>query len=95
MKKGKVDKQGLYSAEVAIRNGNGKFEKKFSTFFPDSWGEAKIINEIQSAHQRHVSKGNKGLKFTERSASGILITIELGRTKNGVRVMTAFPKKKL
>jgi RHS repeat-associated protein len=83
---------GVYSANVEIKDENGKWVDKFgnrgrSTFFPDSWSEERIVREVQSAYaNRHYENG---ADWHGVSVSGFNIEGKF-RKANGV-ITTAYP----
>jgi hypothetical protein len=51
--------QGVYQANVGVLNpATGIYQTKTSTMFADSWSRAKTLDEIRSAYQHALNKGN-------------------------------------
>lgn len=76
---------GVYLAEVEIRNGEGEWLRKTSTFFPDGLSRGEVIRAIVHAYERRTTGGAE--KF--RGPSGRGFTVE-GYYQNG-RINTAWP----
>ena len=76
---GAPSKNGVYKASVEIRKPDGTWQKKTSnggvnTMFPESWDEARIIDEINSAWEnRKDLKGRDSNMWQGISKSGVLI----------------------
>ena len=76
---GVPSKNGVYKASVEIRKPDGTWQKKTSnggvnTMFPESWNEARIIDEINSAWEnRKDLKGRDNNMWQGISKSGVLI----------------------
>ena len=76
---GAPSKNGVYKASVEIRKPDGTWQKKTSnggvnTMFPESWDEARIIDEINSAWEnRKDLKGRDNNMWQGISKSGVLI----------------------
>ena len=76
---GAPSKNGVYKASVEIRRPDGTWQKKTSnggvnTMFPESWDEARIIDEINSAWEnRKDLKGRDNNMWQGISKSGVLI----------------------
>ena len=76
---GAPSKNGVYKASVEIRKPDGTWQKKTSnggvnTMFPESWDEAKVIDEINSAWEnRKELKGRDSNMWQGISKSGVLI----------------------
>ena len=76
---GAPSKNGVYKASVEIRKPDGTWQKKTSnggvnTMFPESWDEAKVIDEINSAWEnRKDLKGRDNNMWQGISKSGVLI----------------------
>jgi len=81
--------QGVYEADVEIydpRRGRWITKQIPSTFFPDSWSRAQVLDEIRRAFQnRTFTRGNywEGI-----SPGGIRIG---GRLDNAGNINTAYP----
>ena len=78
------NRQGIYVAEVEIRDGSGRWLKKTSTFYPDRMSRADVTAAILQAFKGRTGKGEKF-----RGPSGRGFTIE-GYFQNG-RINTAWP----
>lgn len=78
------NRQGVYVADVEIRNGVGSWLRKRSTFYPDRMSRQQVIAAILHAFRERT---NSGEKF--RGPSGQGFTIE-GYFQNG-RINTAYP----
>lgn len=82
--------QGVYKAEVEIydpKRGRWISKGDPSTFFPDFWSRAQVLNEIRGAfHHQSLTKGNywEGI-----SPSGVIIR---GYLDNAGKINTAYPK---
>ena len=76
---GAPSKNGVYKASVEIRKPDGTWQKKTSnggvnTMFPESWDEARIIDEINSAWEnRKDLKGRDNNMWQGISKSGVII----------------------
>ena len=76
---GAPSKNGVYKASVEIRKPDGTWQRKTSnggvnTMFPESWDEARIIDEINSAWEnRKDLKGRDNNMWQGISKSGVLI----------------------
>jgi len=76
---GASSKNGVYKASVEIRKPDGTWQKKTSnggvnTMFPESWDEARIIDEINSAWEnRKDLKGRDNNMWQGISKSGVII----------------------
>ena len=76
---GAPSKNGVYKASVEIRKPDGTWQKKTSnggvnTMFPESWDEARVIDEINSAWEnRKDLKGRDNNMWQGISKSGVLI----------------------
>lgn len=79
------NRQGVYVAEVEIRNGEGRWLTKTSTFYPDRMSRREVIAAILEAFEHRTS--GRSEKF--RGPSGRGFTIE-GYFQNG-RINTAWP----
>lgn len=80
------NRRGVYTAEVEIKNGEGRWLRKRSTFFPDGMDRAAVIAAVLSAYQGRTT-GNAD-KF--RGPSGKGFTIEGWLLDDG-RINTAYP----
>jgi hypothetical protein len=78
------NRQGVYVADVEIRNGAGRWLRKRSTFYPDRMSRQQVIEAILHAFRQRT---NRGERF--RGPSGHGFTIE-GYFQNG-RINTAYP----
>lgn len=78
------NRQGVYVADVEIRNGAGRWLRKRSTFYPDRMSRQQVIAAILHAFR---GRAGGGEKF--RGPSGHGFTIE-GYFQNG-RINTAYP----
>jgi hypothetical protein len=76
---------GVYLAEVEIRNREGRWLRKTSTFYPDTLSRQDVVRAIRNAYGRREGGGSE--KF--RGPSGKGFTIE-GYYQNG-RINTAWP----
>ena len=76
---GAPSKNGVYKASVEIRKPDGTWQKKTSnggvnTMFPESWDEARIIDEINSAWEnRKDLKGRDNNMWQGISKSGVVM----------------------
>ena len=76
---GAPSKNGVYKASVEIRRPDGTWQKKTSnggvnTMFPESWDEARIIDEINSAWEnRKDLKGRDNNMWQGISKSGVVM----------------------
>ena len=76
---GAPSKNGVYKASVEIRKPDGTWQKKTSnggvnTMFPESWDEAKVIDEINSAWEnRKDLKGRDNNMWQGISKSGVVM----------------------
>lgn len=76
---GAASKNGVYKASVEIRKPDGTWQKKTSnggvnTMFPESWDEARIIDEINSAWEnRKDLKGRDNNMWQGISKSGVVM----------------------
>ena len=72
-------KNGVYKASVEIRKPDGTWQKKTSnggvnTMFPESWDEARVIDEINSAWEnRKDLKGRDNNMWQGISKSGVIM----------------------
>lgn len=80
------NRRGVYTAEVEIRNGEGRWLRKRSTFFPDQMDRAAVLAAVLNAYQGRTT-GNAD-KF--RGPSGKGFTIEGWLLDDG-RINTAYP----
>ena len=76
------NRRGVYTAEVEIKNGEGRWLRKRSTFFPDGMDRAAVLSAYRSR-----TTGNAD-KF--RGPSGKGFTIEGWLLEDG-RINTAYP----
>ena len=79
------NRQGVYTAQVAIRAGDGDWLEKRSTFYPDRMSREQVLAAILNAWRQRSTGGSE--KF--RGPSGQGFTIE-GYHQNG-RINTAYP----
>jgi hypothetical protein len=79
------NRDGVYVAQVEIRDEDGRWLRKTSTFYPDRLGRADVLRAIQSAWRGRTT--GRAEKF--RGPSGLGFTIE-GYYQNG-RINTAWP----
>jgi hypothetical protein len=79
------NRDGVYVAQVEIRDRDGRWLRKTSTFYPDRLGRADVVGAVLSAWQGRTTGGAE--KF--RGPSGRGFTIE-GYFQNG-RINTAWP----
>ena len=76
---GAPSKNGVYKASVEIRKPDGTWQKKTSnggvnTMFPESWNEARVIDEINSAWEnRKDLKGRDNNMWQGISKSGVIM----------------------
>lgn len=76
---GNPSKSGVYKASVEIKKKDGTWQKKTSngginTMFPESWDEAQVIDEINSAWENRKDYNGKDSNMWQgRSTSGVLI----------------------
>ena len=76
---GAASKNGVYKASVEIRKPDGTWQKKTSnggvnTMFPESWNEARVIDEINSAWEnRKDLKGRDNNMWQGISKSGVVM----------------------
>ena len=80
------NRRGVYTAEVEIKNGEGRWLRKRSTFFPDGMDRAAVLAAVLSAYQGRTT--GKADKF--RGPSGKGFTIEGWLLDDG-RINTAYP----
>lgn len=80
------NRRGVYTAEVEIKNGEGRWLRKRSTFFPDGMDREAVIAAVLSAYRSRTT-GNAD-KF--RGPSGKGFTIEGWLLDDG-RINTAYP----
>jgi hypothetical protein len=80
------DRRGVYVAEIEIRNGEGRWLRKRSTFYPDSMDRAAVIQAVLHAWRGRTTGDSD--KF--RGPSGRGFTIE-GWTLDDGRINTAWP----
>ncbi|GAB2027563.1 EndoU domain-containing protein [Lactovum odontotermitis] len=65
---------------------SGVLKKSYSTFFPKTWSNQKIVNETNYAYGNMMSTGKAGT-YIGRASSGLEIEI---RVKNS-KIDTAYP----
>jgi hypothetical protein len=82
----RANRRGVYTAEVEIRNGDGHWLRKRSTFFPNDMDRAAVIAAVLSAYRSRTT-GNAD-QF--RGPSGKGFTIEGWLLDDG-RINTAYP----
>jgi hypothetical protein len=80
------NRRGVYTAEVEIQSGEGRWLRKRSTFFPDGMDRAAVLAAVLSAYQGRTT--GKADKF--RGPSGKGFTIEGWLLDDG-RINTAYP----
>ncbi|HKV07389.1 MAG TPA: EndoU domain-containing protein [Thermoanaerobaculia bacterium] len=80
------NRRGVYTAEVEIKNGEGRWLRKRSTFFPDGMDREAVLAAVVNAYRSRTT-GNAD-KF--RGPSGKGFTIEGWRLDDG-RINTAYP----
>lgn len=80
------NRRGVYTAEVEIRNGEGRWLRKRSTFFPDGMDRGAVLAAVLSAYRSRTT-GNAD-KFRGPSDKGF--TIEGWLLDDG-RINTAYP----
>lgn len=87
-KKMLADPPGIYEAKVAVKKANGSWVDKNakSTFFPDSWSQQKIKEEVSGAFKNSTIAPNG--KWKGVSPSGVKIE---GYTDSHGNIATAFP----
>jgi hypothetical protein len=80
-----------YKAIVEITDVDGKIYSMPKTFFPDSWSEDKIAEEIEHAIKNVARKGDHrlGNEYIGRSIDG---AFEIGFYITNGKVASAFPK---
>lgn len=83
-----ADPPGLYKASVAVKNASGAWVNKAatSTFFPDSWSQQKIKEEVSGAFKNRTTAANG--KWAGVSPSGVKINGYLDPHGN---IATAYP----
>mgnify|MGYP001816193128 FL=1 len=85
--KGKPNRAGVYTAQIAIRDPDtGKWKVKFSSIFPDSLSPAEVIDAILHAYETR----EEGRSRPWRGPSGRGFPIEGYLLHNG-RINTAYP----
>lgn len=85
--KGKPNKVGVYTADVAIKDyQTGKWKNKFSSMFPDDMKPKEVVKAILHAYKNR----EKGKSKPWRGPSGHGFPIE-GYTFRDGRINTAFP----
>ena len=85
--KGKPNRAGVYTAQIAIRDPDtGKWKEKFSSIFPDSMSPAEVIDAILHAYENR----EEGRSRPWRGPSGRGFPIEGYLLHNG-RINTAYP----
>jgi hypothetical protein len=80
------NRRGVYTAEVEIKNGEGRWLRKGSTFFPDGMDRAAVLAAVLNAYRSRTMGGAD--KF--RGPSGKGFTIEGWLLDDG-RINTAWP----
>lgn len=88
-KKMLADPPGIYEAKVAVKNASGALvhKKRESTFFPDSWSQQKIKEEVSGAFKNKTTAADG--KWLGTSPSGVKIEGYLDPHGN---IATAYPK---
>ncbi len=85
--KGKPNKAGVYTADVAIKDPrNGQWKKKFSSMFPDDMKAKEVVRAILHAYKNR----QKGKSTPWRGPSGHGFPIEGYLLRNG-KINTAYP----
>jgi hypothetical protein len=85
--KGKPNRAGVYTAQIAIRDPDtGKWKEKFSSIFPDSMSPAEVIDAILHAYENR----EEGRSRPWRGPSGRGFPIEGYLLHNG-SINTAYP----
>ena len=82
--------QGVYEAEVELydpNRGGWIIKPTRSTFFPDSWSRAQVLDEIRGAFNNRTFTSGK--KWNGISPSGLKIE---GYLDNAGNINTAYPK---
>jgi len=83
--KAKPNKQGVYTANIEIRDGN-QWKGKFSSFFPDEMSQQQVVDAIIHAY----SKSKNPNKQPWSGPSGLGFQIQ-GYTSSRGGINTAFP----
>lgn len=83
--KSKANRNGVYTANIEIRDGN-QWKGKFSSFFPDSMSKSEVIDAILNAYNN--SKAPNKQPWSGPSGHGFQIQ---GYTTNRGGINTAFP----
>ncbi|GEM_PF-1646622 len=84
---------GLYEAKVEVKDDNGIYQPKltnrggYSTFFPDSWNQQKVLEEIAYAYKNRIPVS--GNIFEGTSIDG-LIKIQM-YLRSDKSIISAFP----
>ncbi len=80
------NEKGVYTAQAALRNSNGEWLNKFSSFFPDSMDKQDIITAILHAWKHRQT--NQSQPWQGPSGHGFLIQGYINKRGN---INTAFP----
>jgi hypothetical protein len=80
------NRAGVYTADVEIRNGAGRWLRKRSTFFPDRLSREEVVAAVLHAWNQR----EKGRNNPFRGPSGEGFEIE-GRPLDGGDINTAYP----
>lgn len=81
----KPNKAGVYTANIAIRDGS-QWKEKFSSFFPDSMSQSEVVDAILAAYKN--SRNQKQQPW--QGPSGLGFNIQ-GYTTSRGGINTAFP----
>ena len=81
----KPNRQGVYTANIEVRDGN-QWKGKFSSFFPDALSRDEVIDAVLNAYE---NSGDKNAQPFE-GPSGLGFTIQ-GYTSSRGGINTAFP----
>jgi len=81
----KPNRHGVYTAQIAVRDG-GQWKEKFSSFFPDSMSRDEVIDAIINAYSK--SSNPNAQPFEGPSGLGFQIQ---GYTSGRGGINTAFP----
>jgi len=80
------NKLGIYTAVIAIKDGNRWKEKQLSSFFPDNLSSDEVIDVILNAYQNSPNKKSQPWK----GPSGLGFDVQ-GYTTSRGGINTAFP----
>lgn len=81
----KPNRQGVYTAQIAVRDGD-QWKEKFSSFFPDSLSREEVLSAIVNAYSK--SSNPNAQPFEGPSGLGFQIQ---GYTSGRGAINTAFP----